>query len=68
MVKKKVLSFETYTKNNYRRNDMVSEVSFKKRWVYENIDDRKMAVCPQLLKLEEWVGGAGSTLSTLKYL
>ena len=47
---------------------MVSEVSFKKRWVYENIDDRKMAVCPQLLKLEEWVGGVGSTLSTLKYL
>lgn len=46
---------------------MVSEVSFKKRW-YENVDDRKMAMCLQLLKLEEWVGGVGSTLSTLKYL
>ena len=43
---------------------MVSEVSFKKRWVYENVDDRKMAMCLQLLKLEEWVGGLGSTLST----
>ena len=31
---------------------MVSEVSFKKRWVYENVDDRKMAMCLQLLKLE----------------